>query len=344
MMKKKLSIKDIAEQLNVSKTTVSFVLNGKADENGISKAMQKKVLKHIEKVGYRPNRMAQGLRTGRSKTIGILIEDISDAFFSTIARRFEEILGNKGYRIVYGSTENNTEVTKDLIQVFRNHQVDGFIIAPAPGIEQAVQELIDDKIPVVFFDRPLAEVDSSCVLVDNFKGTTRAIQHFLDNDYQHIAMITLASDQAQMKERERGYLECIKEAGRQSYVMKLKYHEQKEKTVADIEDYLKNNPNIDAVFFATNYLAENGLEAILNLDLKIPQQIGIIVFDDANLFRLFKPSITAISQPIQAICDQTVQLILEQLDNDGESAPRVVQLATSLIVRNSTTRKQVVML
>ncbi|OCX52252.1 LacI family transcriptional regulator [Mucilaginibacter sp. PPCGB 2223] len=339
-MKKKLSIKDVAEQLNVSKTTVSFVLNGKAEENGISKAVQKKVLKHIEKVGYRPNRMAQGLRTGKSKTIGMLIEDISDAFFSSIARKFEEIFGQKGYRIIYGSTGNDTQVTKDLIQVFRNHQVDGFIIAPSPGIEKDIEELLQDHIPVVIFDRPTEDMDINCVLVDNFMGTCKAMQHLADNKYTNTAMITLTSEQSQMKERERGYRSCMANTGVEPSIMKVKYHEQKEKAITDIEQFLKNNPKIDSVFFTTNYLAEAGLEAITNLGLTIPGQLGIVVFDDANLFRLFKPPITAVSQPIERICDQAVLLLFEQMEGKEATGPKVIQLPTTLHVRNSTIRQE----
>lgn len=337
-MKKKLSIKDVAEQLNVSKTTISFVLNGKAEENGISKAVQKKVLKHIEKVGYRPNRMAQGLRTGKSKTLGMLIEDISDAFFSSIARKFEEIVGQKGYRIIYGSTGNDTQVTKDLIQVFRNHQVDGFIIAPSPGIEKDIEELLQDKVPVVIFDRPTEDMDINCVMVDNFMGTCKAMQHLIDNHYKNTAMITLASEQRQMKERERGYRASVADAGAGPRIMKVRYHEQKDKAIGDIEQFLKTNPEVDSIFFTTNYLAEAGLEAITNLGLNIPEQLGVVVFDDANLFRLFKPPITAISQPIERICDQAVQLMFEQIEGKEAAGPKVIQLPTTLHVRSSTVR------
>jgi len=337
-MKKKLSIKDIAEQLNVSKTTVSFVLNGKASELGISKAMQKKVLKHIEKVGYRPNKLAQGLRSGKSRTIGMLIEDISDAFFSTIARRFEEMLSAKGYRIIYGSTENNTEITKDLIEAFRHHQVDGYIIAPPPGIEDDIKALIEDDLPVVIFDRPVPDADVDSVMVDNYRGTYKAIQHLLSNGYKNIAMITLASEQLQMNERERGYHQALADEGLHARIMKIKYHEQKDKSIADIEGFLREHPNTDALFFATNYLAESGLEALTNLDISIPSQMGVVVFDDHIIFRLFKPSITAISQPIDAICNEVVTLLFDRFDAKKESSTKSVQLNTNLVIRNSSTR------
>jgi len=338
-MKKKLSLKDIAEQLKVSKTTVSFVLNGKANENGISKAMQKKVLRHIEKVGYRPNKIAQGLRTGKSGTIGILVEDISDGFFSTVARCFEVILQLRGYRIIYGSTENNTEIAKDLIQVFRNHQVDGYIIAPPPGVEAEIRYLQEDGLPVVIFDRYLPEADVDCVVVDNFSGTGKAIRHLIEQGYHHTAMITLDSEQIQMTERERGYRQAMADAGLTPIVKKIRYHEQKDKQVSDIAAMLNQYSQIDALFFATNYLAESGLEAIINLGLTMPGQLGMISFDDHNLFRLFKPAITVISQPIDEVCKKVVELLFARFE-DPSRGSKAIELPTTLVVRDSTRRGQ----
>src|ERR1044071_5908470 len=125
-MKKKLSIHDLAKQLGVSATTISFVINGKASEKGISEQLEERVRKHIQKVGYKPNLLAQSLRTGKSKIIGMMLEDISDPFFSEIARGVEINAYNHGYKIFYVSTENDTKKTKDLLQVFRDRQVDGY--------------------------------------------------------------------------------------------------------------------------------------------------------------------------------------------------------------------------
>jgi LacI family transcriptional regulator len=338
-MKKKLSIKDIAEQLNVSKATVSLVLNNKAKESGISKAMEKKVLRYIEKVGYRPNPMAQGLRTGKSKTIGILIEDISDSFFSTVARKFEEILGRNGYRLVIGSTENDTKVAKELIDVFRNHLVDGYIIAPPPGIESEIRTLLDDQVPVVLFDRSLPNVECDHVMINNYRSAYHAAHHLIDNGYKNIAMITLKSDQIQMEERERGYNQAVDDAGIARTVLKIKYNERKELIFQSIEKLLRTR-EIDAVFFATNYLAEQGLAVITKLNLSIPGEIGVVVFDDYSLFRLFKPAVTAILQPIGAICTEVANLLLEKIDGKATQSNKGIQLAADLIVRQSSSRKE----
>ena len=313
-MKKKISIGDIAKHLNISKTTVSFVLNGKAREKHISESLEEKVLTYIKEVGYKPNAFARGLRTGKTKIIGMLVEDISDPFFASIARMIEEEANKKGYRIIYSSTENDTERTKALIDIYRTRQVDGYIIAPPPGVEEDIRSLMHDNLPVILFDRYFPDLQTDNVVVDNFEATYNAVQHFFNNEYKNVAFVTLPSEQIQMQERLRGYQTVINERKDRAYIKK-----------------------IDAVFFATNYLADAGLEAIRNLGLSIPGDLGVIVFDDYRLFRLFTPSITAISQPIQEISETVIKLLLSKLTSSPKvSEPNTVVIPTSLIIRNSS--------
>src|ERR1700712_5634997 len=134
-MKKKLSINDIAAQLKISKTTVSFILNGRAKEKRISDELVQIVLKQVEKVGYKPSSLAKSLRTGKSKTIGLMVEDISNPFFAGIARLIEDRAYKNGYKILYCSVDSNVEKTRELISTFRDRHVDGYIIAAPEGIE-----------------------------------------------------------------------------------------------------------------------------------------------------------------------------------------------------------------
>lgn len=339
-MKKKLSIADIARQLNISKTTVSFVLNGKAAEYHISETLEKRILDYIQEVDYRPNQFAQALRTGKTKIIGMMVEDISDPFFASVARMIEESAYRKGYKIVYCSTENDTQKTKDFIQVYRTRQVDGYIIAPPQGIEKEIQSLLDDNLPVVLFDRTIPGLETDDVLVDNFKSAYDAMHHFIKNGYKNISMITLESDQVQMTDRVRGYKKAMDEIMAPHRIKKIIYHDDKENSINEIQEYIASNPKLDAVFFATNYIADNGLEAIRNLRLNIPNELGVIVFDDYNLFRLFTPSITAISQPIKEISEQTIGLMLARLEENKKLTKyQHIVLPTTLMVRESSVTK-----
>jgi len=342
-MKKKITIGDIAKALGVSKTTVSFVLNGKARDIQISQELEKRVRDYIQEVGYVPNQYAQGLRNGRTRTIGMLVEDISDSFFAAIARQVEEKAYEKGYQIVYSSTENDSRKTKELLEVYRNSRVDGYIIAPPPAVEAEVQALIKDGFPVVLFDRTLPGIETDSVMVDNFESAYGAMEHLISNGFKRIAFITLSSDQVQMLERERGYLQAMSAIGSPYTIKRIKYQDDKERSIQEIMQFLNTHSYIDAVFFATNYIAENGLEAMNKLQLRIPEDMAVMVFDDNNMFRLFSPSISAIAQPIQQIAAQAIDLVLDRLVDKKAAVQQEhkhVQLNNKMIVRCSSQRKQ----
>ncbi|GAA3990186.1 LacI family DNA-binding transcriptional regulator [Mucilaginibacter dorajii] len=315
-------------------------MNGKGAEKGISESSQTRILDHVKKISYMPNFSAQGLRTGKTKTICMMVEDIADPFFSSIARAMEEIAYMKGYKILYSSTENNTQKAKDLIQFYRRRQVDGYILAPPPGIEEDINELIDDNLAVVLFDRTLIGIEADNVLVDNFDISYKAVKHLIENGYRNIAMITLYSEQIQMTERERGYKEAVDEIKNTYFIKNIGFYDHPASNVQEIQRFIDLNNNIDAVFFTTNYLAEMGLEAIRNLKLRIPEDLGIVVFDDDKLFRLFSPTITAIAQPIGEISEHVIKLMLMLLSGKGvKKAKKSIVLPAILQIRESSRPK-----
>jgi len=337
-IKKRIAIKDIAKQLNISQTTISFVLNGKADAYGISKALETKILTYIEHIGYVPSKIAQGLRTGKSKTIGMIVEDISDPFFSSISRIVEQIAYAQGYRVIFGSSENDPAKAIDLIQNFRNHNVDGFIIAPPPGIDAVVQQLVDQNFPVVLFDRSLPGVDCPKVIVNNFEGTAEAINHLIKNGYDKVAMITLNSQQDQMLDRLNAYQSVMKTHGLNPVVKMVAYDEDKSNVVKVIRSFIKSHKDVNALFFSTNYLAMSGLEALQSMKVDIRKSMGLVVFDDSPYFALFSPSLTAIAQPVPQIAAEVIGIMLSRLGIDEDHHDHVKVLQTTLVIRDSSSK------
>jgi len=337
-MKKKTSIHDIAKELHVSATTVSFVLNGKADEKRISEDVRKKILDHVKKVGYQPNQVAKSLRTGKTNIIGMLVEDISDPFFSSISRGVERIAYKHGYKIFFASTENDSEKTKALIKVFRERQVDGYIIAPAPGIEQEISELMEDNVPVILFDRYLPSLITSNVIVNNFSGSYEAVKHLEENGFSNIAFITIESNQTQMEARLQGYIKAVEESLQDPIIKKLPYKLSHDLSAEKlVQQFIEEHNKLDAIVFATNYLAINGLKAISDLGLSVPKDIGVVGFDDNTHFYLFSPSITAVAQPIEDISEEVVKQLLDALSSERENKKRrTITLPVRLIVRDSS--------
>ncbi|WP_187774905.1 LacI family DNA-binding transcriptional regulator [Pedobacter sp. BS3] len=336
-MKKKISINDIARELGISITTVSFILNGRAQEKRISENLVKKVQDFINEVDYKPNSLARSLRTGKTNIIGLMVEDISDPFFSTIARLIEEKSYQNGYKIIYCSTENDTAKTRELIKMYSERHVDGYIIVPPEGIEEDIKTLTASGKPVVLLDRYLPGIETDTIVIDNLESAYHATRHLIDNGYKNIAFVTIDSLQLQMQERLSGYEKAMNEARLPQYVKEIAYNSAQ--SVPQITAFLHRKKNIDAVFFATNYLCVSGLKAISGMGAKIPQEIGVVSFDDYELFEMYSPAITTVAQPAEQIAEHAINLLLTRLKKN--TAPKKVErivLSTSFIVRNSSIR------
>lgn len=336
-MKKKLSINDIANQLNVAKSTISFILNGKAKEKRISDELADRVLKYVKEMGYKPNQLARSLSTGKTKMICLMVEKISDYFFSHIAFHLEVLAYKSGYKIIYCSTENDSEKTRELIQMFRDRHVDGYIITPSQGIESTITDLINDDLPVVLFDRYFKSIENDYVVLDNYESTLNAVSYLADKQYRHIAFVTLQSDQSQMLDREAGYLDAASKYKLTPLLLKIPFENTATDTAADLSAFLKKNPNIDSIVFATNYLALSGIKALHDMRLNIPENIGVIAFDDHEIFSLFSPTISVVAQPLEEMAKQLFKLLLDKLENRTPLRQmKQIVIPSSLIIREST--------
>ena len=337
MKPKRLALSDIARQLNISTTTISFIINGKAEEKRISPELKEKVLKKIKELGYVPNQLAKSLRTGKTNIIGLVVEDISNSFFARVAHMIEEEVNKRGYKIIYCSSENSVDKMTEVINMFRESQVDGFIITPTEGSEKEVSRLMKDKAHLILFDRYFPGLDTNYVVLDNTYGSYIGVKHLVERGYKKIGLVTTDSDQSQMVDRYNGYAKAIKEAGLKPYVKRISYFDEPAVAIKKIEAFLNKKDKPDAVFFATNYLGIYGLEAITQLKLKIPADIGVVTFDDHDLFRLFSPSITVIAQPIADMSKAMINVLLDEIATHSSPAhPRQLVLRPSLVIRNST--------
>lgn len=333
---KGISIKDIAQQAGVSPTTVSFVLNGKGKEKRISEQVSKRILKIAGKLKYKPNQLARGLRTGKTKTIGLIVEDIANNFFANVAKVVEDEADKYGYKVLFGSTEDNEEKARGLLEVLRYRQVDGYIITPTLNLDKDIATL---QKPVVLMDRYFPNVkDSSYVVVDNYQGAMTAVDHLVAQGYKHIGIITTTSHQIQMQQRLEGFNAALKKHGLpagKNVIKRLPFDLDRPGYTQEITKYLQNNRELDAVFFATNYLGICGIESIRSLGLQIGTELGMVSFDDHDIFRLLSPAVTCVAQPVEEIGRTLIRILMEELDETSE-APRQVVLPLELRERESS--------
>lgn len=338
---KSISIKDIAQEVGVSTTTVSFVLNGKAREKRISEDLKDRILETAARLNYRPNQVARGLRTGQTHTIGLIVEDIANPFFAQLARVVEHEADKSGYTVMFCSTENSDERAGSLLYMLRHRQMDGFIIVPTPGLKKEIQSMTEEKKAVVLVDRFFPELDTCYVAVDNFRGAYEGTSLLLRKGYRQAGLVTVDSIQVQMMERERGYVTALEHAGLPhdpTHTLRIPYDFSNEKAVAAIADFIRQRPAMDGLFFTTNYLGVSGLEALRVLGRKVATEMGVVCFDDSDLFRLGSPSISVVAQPIEAIGRKTVEILLDTLKQKAiEKADWVIPPA--VLERESTRGK-----
>jgi LacI family transcriptional regulator len=335
---KKVSIKDIAREAGVVPSTVSIVLNGKAKEKRISDELAEKIIALVKETGYQPNQAAVSLRTGRTKTLGLIVEDISNVFFATLAKAIEDKAYELGYKIVYCSTENDHKKANELVKMLSNQQVEGFLITPCKGMEDEVKRLKEQKKPVVMMDRYCDGLDTPYVILDNEAGVNEGMKHLYDKGYRKIGFITSDLDQVQMKSREFAYRQFMQSHQLDDRcIFKIPYVIKPEIAVKKISDFISKYKDLDAIFFATNYLGVHGLEALKAMKLSIPDDLAIVCFDDHDLFRLYSPGITVIKQPIQSIAVSAIQMLMKQFKEQQLSDDELfVTKKPDLLIRAST--------
>ena len=338
-----MSISDIARKAGVSVSTVSFVMNDKAVKMRISREVIEKVENVAREMGYRPNQLARGLRTGKTRTIGLIVENISNAFFATLAKTIEDEAKKYDYKVVYCSTDNDEEKARELINMLSQRQVDGYIITPTPELAQEISKLQAENKPVVLIDRYFPEHgEIPAVLVDNYEGVAKGTEYLIGKGYSKIALVTIENEMAHMKDRLQAYYDVLRRHGivvDEALVNVVPYHAGREKSLEQIKNLLKGaGTSIDAVFFLTNYLGVLGIEAIKNMQIRIPEQLAVLCFDDNDIFRLYTPTISVIRQPIEAIGQQAMCALIERLKHTGGEAFPItepIRLAPELMARES---------
>ena len=332
-------MRNIAQELNISISTVSFVLNGKSKEKHISEQMTNKVLNYAKLVNYRPNQIAQSLRTGQSKILVFMVEDISNNFYCRLARIFEEIIYDKGYKVIFCSNNNNDGKSRELIDLFANRQVDGFIITPSPGIKDAIENLIQQNIPVILLERFFEYLECDLVAINNKEAAFEATLHLIDNEFKNIAFVSTASEQTHMRDRLSGYKDAMSVFGLQPNLLLISDTETQQLQKDRIEKFMTENNHLDAVFFGANHLTQIGLEVLKESNFKLLDNPGLVSFGDNDSYKLYPVSISYISEPLPDIGFKLMELMLLLLKKREVSKfSQKVIFTAELVIGDSTCR------
>jgi LacI family transcriptional regulator len=337
-MPKQRTIKDIAEQLNVSTSLVSFVLTGKSKEKRISEEMTRKVFEVAKSMNYKPNYLARGLRTGRADTIALIVADISNPFFARFARFLEIEASKFGYRFIIGNSDEEKEKFAMELDILKNGQTDGFILFPPIGSEKELRELNKQKIPYVVMDRVFNGVQSHSVIINNYQAGFEATIKLLKNKRKKIAVLNVNQQLVTMQERVKGYKAALQQNGIEvlpSLIKNLKFSHEKKRIMKAISELIVEG--VDGILFTTSKLGVLGIECLKELKVAIPDQIAVISFDDLDAYKVAYTSISAVVQPIEQMSKDAIRILLNMINGKyGDGEYENIKHDVGFILREST--------
>jgi DNA-binding LacI/PurR family transcriptional regulator len=333
----KIKIKDVARKAGVSTATVSRVLG---DFPGVRDKTRKKVLKAVTGLNYEINAVARSLRQKKTNSIGIIVGNVLSQFYSVIAKSVEDTNNKFGYNTILCNGDENPEKELNYLKVLKSNRVDGIILTPTGKNSEYVQHLINSGTKVVLLDRLIEGVDCDAVLVDNTYGAYKAVKYLIDQGYRKIGIVNGYLDRTTGAERLRGYLQAIKEANITRDDDLIKIGDFKKESGEELTKELLEQPNRPEAIFTTNIdMSMGALIAIKEMGLTIPDDIGIVCFDDSDWALILEPPITVIRQPVYQLGSTAAELLIREIEDEEKNLdhkPTVVTLKTELIIRNST--------
>lgn len=320
---KRVSIKDIARIAGVSVATVSYVLN-KKEGNRISEATKEKILEVAETINYTPNKMAKSLKTNKSRLIGLILADISNDFYSTIARNIENEAMKLGYTLLIGSSDENPEKFKKLIELFSEQQVDGMIVAPVVHSDSILGKLIKEEYPVVTIDRYLNNLDIPGIMINNREISEQICEFLVSKNFEEIIYIGYDTELPHLLDREKGFDKCMESSGIPCEKIMVGLEDIIREVQNGIEKVIKNGSRKRALYFSSNKLAVAGLGYLIKHNIHVPNDISVIAFDETEAYTVFQTEITYVKQPLEEMAAEAVKILDNQINNYIPSGKKVI--------------------
>ncbi|MBQ3710812.1 MAG: LacI family DNA-binding transcriptional regulator [Bacteroidales bacterium] len=333
--KKKASLKDVASYVGVSTSLVSFVLNGKGRLHRVSEETIAKIKKAAEKLNYQPNSFAKSLREGKSRVIGVVLSDISNPFFSMIARYLEDEAEKYGYSILFASSDENRDRAEKQIAHLVSRGADGIILVPCEKSEKTVEAVLETGKPLILIDRYFPTIRTNYVCLNNREVSRLATEHLLTHGFSHPGVIAYDTTLQHMQDRVNGYKQAMTEAGKAGLISESRVKE------ANLHNAISGSisrmlaEGVDSLLFATNNIATEALKVIKGKGIRIPEDLGIIGFDGGNAFELFHVPVSYIRQPISLLAQKAVEIIMDEILM-GEKMTHQVEVQGSLVITESS--------
>ncbi|WP_423128301.1 LacI family DNA-binding transcriptional regulator [Gaoshiqia sp. Z1-71] len=328
------SMNEVAKRAGVSIATVSRVLN---NSNSVNEETRLKILKAIKELKYQPSRVAKRLRSkgGPGNLLGVLIPDIQNPFYVDVLRGIEDIAYKNNYVIIVCNFSQDEKKEAMYLDILESEAIDGLIAAPASEEDVRVKKMVKNGLPVVCVDRGLNGIDVDVVWVNNDAGAFAAVDYLAKAGYKRIAHIAGLTTIPSSRLREQGYRRALEE-NKLPFDPQLLVHGNStyESGVELAEKLFDLDTPPDALFTGNNLITLGALETIHKRKLRIPQEIGIIGFDDMNWSNSLNPPLTAVRQPAYEIGQRAGELLIQRI-RDPKRTPIQMTLNSELMVRSS---------
>lgn len=325
--------KDVARQAGVSISTVSRVLNNMPN---VRPEVRDRVLKAVQMLRYHPSRTARRLRAKRSSVLGLIVPDIQNPFFTSVARGIEDVAYGHEYSVVLCNSDENADKERLYVEVMCAESVAGVILATTSDNSPGISLLTECGIPFVAVDRHIAGTSVDTVLVSNTEAVLNAVSHLLDLGHQRIGYISLPLNVTVGSERHAGYWQAYERRGLTAdpELIRIGDAHQTSGYRCALELLSLDQP-VTALFVANNLMTLGALDAIHELGVKVPEQLSLIGFDDMPLAAYLHPPLTTVAQPTYELGQRAAELLFDRIQHPDKPV-EVVRLKTSLVLRRST--------
>jgi LacI family transcriptional regulator len=328
------TVRDVARKAGVSAMTVSRVINGVA---GVRPETRRAVERAITELDFVPNGVARGLMSAKSGTLGLIVPDISNPFFSILVRGAETVARRAGYRVLLCNSEGDLNLERQYVQDMISHRAEGLMIAPVGDRSKATLTLLARrKLPFVLIDRSVAGLQCDLVQSDSVAGAKLLVSHLASIGHQRIAVIIEPDNVSTARERLEGYMAAMKAAGvKVDPRLVIRTTADRAGGYGAMQQILTLDPRPTAVFAVNNMTALGAMQALRERNIVVPRDIALVCFDEVEHLAVLSPFLTVVNQPTEMFGTLGAQLLLDRVAGDAGGTPRVVVLPAELLVRES---------
>ncbi|OXM15482.1 LacI family DNA-binding transcriptional regulator [Paenibacillus herberti] len=330
-----ITIYDIARVAEVSAMTVSRVIN---NTGRVSDKTRRRVRQVMEELHYVPNSNARSLVLQKTNILSLLITDITNPFYTTLARGAEDTAKRLGYRLLLGNSDEDYAKEKDYVDMILSTRVDGVLFAPAgDGSFSHLQQLEQHRIPFVLLDRDVPGIQADRIIGESREGARRLVEHLLELGHRRIALLGGSQDVSTARERHAGYREALKlndVAYDEALVLHLNYRDGLNPSALD--HLLGQEKPPTAIFAANNFIALGIIQSLRARGLQVPDDLSVVCFDDLGFASVLNPFLTVAAQPAYQFGVLGMERLISLIENDDSNGPRTIILPSELIVRSSS--------